>query len=671
MIRHYVGARYVPKFASPVEWASDTSYEALTIVTFNNASYTSKVPVPPTVGNPANNPQYWALTGNYNAQVEQYRQETQTQISEERTERSQQDAVLSARMDSFSRLPDGSLSTAADAELVDVRVKADGTTASTAGDAVREQITELKNALNFAVSNTSEVVKTIGYKLAVKAIYSQNENNRLESDGRGKSYSGCKIVRYKVTAGNTHYIKIASSPDIPTTFVFKSSDSAVNTNNVGDCYHGAYDGFVTVPTGATYLFICKLTSDNVSNVYNVTRKNINQLMNGVVFIYLSGGKICVRCTATARAVIEGQYVNLSAMSTDLERSASTDAVLLTANGFSVKQITAVQEGDLVVAWVYQNTVYSLCDECVWANVPPIGHLVQRTSIPIFINNRKIMHYDVGATSLARVTNYGSFIKLLNGYGSGMPIAYIDRQNGKQYGIPGSITQNLSDISGKKILCIGDSITNRGWYQQRIKSYVGSAEFIGTRNTQHNNLLCEGYAGCKAKTVLSESTITPYEESTIANPFWDPANNQISFSYYCTNLGVSPDMVVIEFGLNETNATDYRTAVQNFIDEIKSYNSAITVYVVQPFPEANMGASNRTAYYQNFALKQCILEAESFTDCTIIPCWYIMVDELDYQTAMLDCGYGNVQVEGLSDAVHPAESTGFAKLGDMIYNYLGV
>ena len=76
MVKQYVGARYVPKFASPVEWAADTSYEALTIVTFNNASYTSKVPVHPTVGNPANNPQYWALTGNYNAQVEQYRQET-------------------------------------------------------------------------------------------------------------------------------------------------------------------------------------------------------------------------------------------------------------------------------------------------------------------------------------------------------------------------------------------------------------------------------------------------------------------------------------------------------------------------------------------------------------------------------------------------------------------
>jgi lysophospholipase L1-like esterase len=76
-VRQYVGARYVPKFATPTEWTASTSYEAFTIVTFNNASYTSKVQVPPTVGNPANNPKYWALTGNYNAQVEQYRQETQ------------------------------------------------------------------------------------------------------------------------------------------------------------------------------------------------------------------------------------------------------------------------------------------------------------------------------------------------------------------------------------------------------------------------------------------------------------------------------------------------------------------------------------------------------------------------------------------------------------------
>ena len=76
-VMQYVGARYVPKFADPVEWQSNTSYEALTIVTYNNASYTSKIPVPATVGNPAENGSYWVVTGNYNGQVEQYRQETE------------------------------------------------------------------------------------------------------------------------------------------------------------------------------------------------------------------------------------------------------------------------------------------------------------------------------------------------------------------------------------------------------------------------------------------------------------------------------------------------------------------------------------------------------------------------------------------------------------------
>ena len=84
-IRNYVGARYVPKFADPVEWQANTSYEAMVIVTYNNSSYTSKIPVPPTVGNPAENPMYWALTGNYNAQVEAYREETAA-VQEELTQ---------------------------------------------------------------------------------------------------------------------------------------------------------------------------------------------------------------------------------------------------------------------------------------------------------------------------------------------------------------------------------------------------------------------------------------------------------------------------------------------------------------------------------------------------------------------------------------------------------
>lgn len=83
-IRQYIGARYVPKFfdngTGSAAWISGVEYEPLTIVTYLGNSYTSKKPVPANIGNPASNGEYWVATGNYNAQVEIYRQEVQDAI---------------------------------------------------------------------------------------------------------------------------------------------------------------------------------------------------------------------------------------------------------------------------------------------------------------------------------------------------------------------------------------------------------------------------------------------------------------------------------------------------------------------------------------------------------------------------------------------------------------
>lgn len=73
--RQYIGARYVPKFADPIEWNVNNSYEALTIVNYLGNSYTSKKSVP--VGTAITNSEYWAVTGNYNSQIEQYRQDVE------------------------------------------------------------------------------------------------------------------------------------------------------------------------------------------------------------------------------------------------------------------------------------------------------------------------------------------------------------------------------------------------------------------------------------------------------------------------------------------------------------------------------------------------------------------------------------------------------------------
>lgn len=91
----YIGSRYVPIFGrkgeSSIEWDNTGTYEPLTIVLYQGNSYTSRQFVP--VGIEIANQEYWANTGNYNAQIEQYRQEV-AQIAQQQESNKQDIAAL-------------------------------------------------------------------------------------------------------------------------------------------------------------------------------------------------------------------------------------------------------------------------------------------------------------------------------------------------------------------------------------------------------------------------------------------------------------------------------------------------------------------------------------------------------------------------------------------------
>lgn len=73
-----------------------------------------------------------------------------TQLTNRMTAIETEQSVQSARMDTFTSLPEGS--TSGNAELADIRVGANGTTYDTAGNAVRGQIGELKSDLGSGIS---------------------------------------------------------------------------------------------------------------------------------------------------------------------------------------------------------------------------------------------------------------------------------------------------------------------------------------------------------------------------------------------------------------------------------------------------------------------------------------------------------------------------------------
>lgn len=70
-VREYIGARYIPIFDG--QWDSTKAYEPLTIVQYQGNSYTSRQFVP--IDTAITDENFWLESGNYNAQIEAYRQE--------------------------------------------------------------------------------------------------------------------------------------------------------------------------------------------------------------------------------------------------------------------------------------------------------------------------------------------------------------------------------------------------------------------------------------------------------------------------------------------------------------------------------------------------------------------------------------------------------------------
>ena len=105
--RQYIGARYVPIFGrkgeTSIEWDNSAPYEPLTVVLHQGNSFTSRQYVP--AGVEITNEEFWANTGNYNAQIEQYRREVADAVQQAQTAF---DAANAAQGDIDTLLPKAS-----------------------------------------------------------------------------------------------------------------------------------------------------------------------------------------------------------------------------------------------------------------------------------------------------------------------------------------------------------------------------------------------------------------------------------------------------------------------------------------------------------------------------------------------------------------------------------
>ena len=112
--------------------------------------------------------------------------------------------VLDSRMDEFASLPSGS--TSGDAELIDIRVAADGTTYTTAGDAVRGQVGNIKEELNiFDELLTTTTGDWLQGGLSPSTGAGVSSNSYLRSS---QFYTYKQVKRIKSTDSSTYHFSV-------------------------------------------------------------------------------------------------------------------------------------------------------------------------------------------------------------------------------------------------------------------------------------------------------------------------------------------------------------------------------------------------------------------------------------------------------------------------------
>lgn len=176
--RQYMGARYVPIFGrkdeSTTEWDNSAPYEPLTIVTYQGNSYTSRQEVP--VGALLSDTDYWVSTGNFNAQVDAYRQDV---ISLQNSVTALGDLLPSSAFDSVNTVSAAimAVETNADARLDDIESALpisdfdNVNTVKAAIDAISTEASDIS-----ALLPSSEFTTTNTVKAAIDAEKTAREN---------------------------------------------------------------------------------------------------------------------------------------------------------------------------------------------------------------------------------------------------------------------------------------------------------------------------------------------------------------------------------------------------------------------------------------------------------------------------------------------------------------
>ncbi|MBS3729574.1 BppU family phage baseplate upper protein [Lactococcus lactis subsp. lactis] len=235
---------------------------------------------------------------------------------------------------------------------------------------------------------------------------------------------------------------------------------------------------------------------------------------------------------------------------------------------------------------------------------------------------------------------------------------------------------------KKVMFIGDSITDRNFYVPEVNNLFNTdsmkVQLVGSRGSGAN--LHEGRSGWGTSDFVYSQSF-----NGIDNAFFNPSTGKFDFSYYVSQKGIIPDIIIIMLGTNDTWRSHAGTTssdnIQFMVNSIKSYSSNIKIGIALNIPPSlsHDASGEQNNFLNPLVNRKKLLQIpegifntfsnQEINGIYIVPVTTNIDTENNFQTVTENLNSRNTtQVQRVIDPIHPA-LPGYQQIADSMYAFL--